>query len=141
MPAIATDSFAVPRVPALCSRPVGLQMMWASASVPPSVIPSSAWYYATPIAGSPFDINVLPRERDVRHANSFDAEGFSPALAKVKDRPHATHAKVCTASHARVRYCSCSDLSNVKILGDLGLLPQRQLDFVFRILLTIGIAS
>lgn len=112
-----TNIFVAPRVPPLCSRAVGLQMLWASTSVPPSVIPSSAWHYATPIAGSPFNVNVLPREHDVRKAdNSIDGEGFSPALAKTKDRPldTSTQAKVCTVSHDYVRYCPCDDLLNVE---------------------------
>lgn len=92
-------------------------MLWASASVPPSVIPPSAWHYATPIAGSPFNINVPPRERDVLKAdNSIDGEGFSPALAKTKDRPlnTSTQAKVCTVSHDYVMYCPCDDSLNVE---------------------------
>ena len=94
----------------MCSRPVALQMLWASRSVPPSVIPSDAWHYSTPIAGSPFAVNVLPRERDVRDASMYYLDGISSVIAKVKEwlpPTNATRAKVCTVPHPMCMYIVC----------------------------------
>eukprot|EP00953_Heterococcus_sp_UTEX-ZZ885_P018963 10595-Heterococcus_DN1.PRE.1 len=37
-----------------------MQLMWSSYSTPPQVIPASALYYALPISGSPWPIDVAP---------------------------------------------------------------------------------
>ncbi|CAM9122957.1 unnamed protein product, partial [Choristocarpus tenellus] len=37
-----------------------VQLMWSSYSITPEIIPARSLYYATPIAGSPFDIEVVP---------------------------------------------------------------------------------
>lgn len=37
-------------------------MLWRSDTIPPSVVPASALFYATPISGSPFDVSDLPPE-------------------------------------------------------------------------------
>ncbi|CAM9117434.1 unnamed protein product, partial [Laminaria digitata] len=41
--------------------PASILMVWKSDSVPPSVVPASALYYATPAANSPFNVTNLPR--------------------------------------------------------------------------------
>lgn len=66
-------------------------MLWASKNVPPAVIPPPACYYATPIAGPPFDINILPRELGLRNANDCMGKGFSPALTKANERTQDTN--------------------------------------------------
>lgn len=67
-------------------------MLWVSITVPPAVIPPSAWYYATPIAGSPFESNILPRELGLRNANDiYIGKGFSPALAKANEHTQDTN--------------------------------------------------
>lgn len=55
-------------------------MMWGSDSIPPSVVPASALYYATPIAGSPFDATMLREDDDFPHTDVYREEpGRAPA--------------------------------------------------------------
>lgn len=65
---------------------VALRMSWASVCVPRAEIPPAAWFYAAPIAGTPLEINVLPRELDLSNASNIIQRRFNPALAKAKTK-------------------------------------------------------
>ena len=67
--------------------------MWSSRSIPPSVIPSWALFYATPIAGSPFDVTVSLRE-DSSPRHDTHEKGLDGELAEEKEQ---------TAEQVRVR--------------------------------------
>ena len=45
-------------------RLIARQMMWASRSILPSLVPASALHYATPISGSPIDATILSQGDD-----------------------------------------------------------------------------
>ena len=64
---------------------MALQMMWTSRSIPPSVIPSWALFYATPIAGSPLDVTVSPREDASPCTRTYET-GLDGELAEEREQ-------------------------------------------------------
>ena len=64
---------------------MALQMMWTSRSITPSVIPSWALFYATPIAGSPLDVTVSPREDASPCTRTYET-GLDGELAEEREQ-------------------------------------------------------
>lgn len=107
-------------------RLMARQMMWRSQSIPPSVVPPSALYYATPIAGPPFDATMLPQDNNFPHTDVYREEpGRVPAAAGSKATKQE---EVCTGDCLGWTDTPCDLL--LKIMDvDLGML--RAIGFCF----------
>lgn len=68
------------RPPSLCSA--SPQLMWSSYSTAPAVIPASALFYATPISGSPFNVDVVPGAASYPYTEAH-GDGVTTAAAGV----------------------------------------------------------
>jgi hypothetical protein len=57
-----------------------LKLEWQSLSIFRTIIPSSAYYYATQVSGSPYDLTVMPGASDYPYT-SASGDGLSHAIA------------------------------------------------------------